>query len=239
MAVPMRSQRQSEKELSASESSAAVVRFMDNLVAEGEEPRLGAHIISARRGYLHHGIYIGNGRVVHYAGLAYGLFRGPVEETSFAQFARGRRVWTRWRRPAAFDHTEIVRRARSRVGEDRYQILHNNCEHFCEWCIHGESRSYQVECLRSSRRVLGIILELIARLEELHARVHSFRQSARSRHSCDRYVESVGNGLVAESERHLLQNLNFPPGEYLLCHPIPHAAGDQRRQSNLAGMHQA
>jgi hypothetical protein len=144
----------------------AALRFLDRLVANSEEPRLGAHIISPRRGYLHHGIYIGNGRVVHYAGLAYGLFRGPVEEATLAQFARGRSVWTRWRRPAAFDGMEIVRRALSRVGEDRYQILQNNCEHFCEWCTHGESRSYQVECLLSSRRALVIILGLIARLEE-------------------------------------------------------------------------
>jgi hypothetical protein len=167
----MRSTRQSAKALPAAEGGVATVRFLDRLVANGEEPRLGAHIISPRRGYLHHGIYIGNGRVVHYAGLAYGLFGGPVEEATLAQFARGRSVWTRWRRPAAFDRTEIVRRALSRVGEDRYQILRNNCEHFCEWCTHGESRSYQVECLLSSRRALVIILGLIARVEELCARL--------------------------------------------------------------------
>ncbi|HEY2404318.1 MAG TPA: lecithin retinol acyltransferase family protein, partial [Steroidobacteraceae bacterium] len=136
----MRSQVPSKKALSAADSTLGTVRFLDRLVENGEEPQLGAQIISPRRGYLHHGIYIGNGRVVHYAGLAYGLFRGPVEETSLAQFARGQSVWMRWRRHAAFDRTEIVLRALSRVGEDRYQILHNNCEHFCEWCIHGEPR---------------------------------------------------------------------------------------------------
>jgi hypothetical protein len=143
---------------------------MDRLLAYGEEPHPGAHIISPRRGFLHHGIYIGNGRVVHYAGLAYGLFGGPVEEVSLARFARGRSVWTRWRRCPAFDRAEVVRRARSRVGEDRYQILHNNCEHFCEWCIDGESRSYQIERLLSSQRALVIILEWIAWLDEVCAR---------------------------------------------------------------------
>jgi Lecithin retinol acyltransferase len=167
----MRSPRHSVKALSTADSGIAAVRFLDRLVENGEEPRLGAHIISPRRGYLHHGIYIGNGRVVHYAGMAYGLIRGPVVEATLAEFARGRSVWTRWRRPATFDRTEIVRRALSRVGEDRYQILRNNCEHFCEWCTHGESRSYQVECLLSSWRALVIILALIARLEEFCARL--------------------------------------------------------------------
>jgi hypothetical protein len=31
------------------------------------------------------------------------------------------------------------------VGEDRYRVLTNNCEHFCEWCLRGEARSYQVD----------------------------------------------------------------------------------------------
>jgi hypothetical protein len=31
------------------------------------------------------------------------------------------------------------------VGEDCYRLFTNNCEHFCEWCLRGEPRSYQVE----------------------------------------------------------------------------------------------
>jgi pyruvate-formate lyase-activating enzyme len=41
----------------------------------------------------------------------------------------------------------IVRRARSRLGERRYAIFSNNCEHFCSWCQVGESRSKQVDRL--------------------------------------------------------------------------------------------
>ena len=46
---------------------------------------------------------------------------------------------------AAYAADEIVERARSRIGEQRYRITTNNCEHFCEWCLRGESRSEQVE----------------------------------------------------------------------------------------------
>ena len=122
-------------------------QFSDRLLAQGEEPPLGAHIVSPRRGYLHHGIYIGHGRVVHYAGLSSGLVRGPVQAVSLSLFAGGRRVSTRWSKRRSYDAAEVVRRACSRLGENRYAVLSNNCEHFCEWCIYGEARSYQIERL--------------------------------------------------------------------------------------------
>jgi cytochrome c553 len=112
---------------------------------------LGSHVVTPRRGYLHHGIYVGDGNVVHYAGLAHGLQRGPVEEISFALFSRGRPVWMRSNEPSSFAPQEVIRRARSRVGEDCYRLLTNNCEHFCEWCLRGEPRSYQVEAWRARR----------------------------------------------------------------------------------------
>jgi hypothetical protein len=184
--LPMQPQRQSNRAYTTCDgrfarSENGCPESLDRLLGEGEEPRPGTHIISPRRGYLHHGVYVGAGRVVHYAGMAHGLFRGPVEDVSLAQFARGRDVWVRWRGAPAFDRVEIVGRARSRVGENRYQILHNNCEHFCEWCIHGEPRSYQVERLRASRRALAIILGLIGRWAEvctqLRLRPHTIRST--------------------------------------------------------------
>lgn len=114
------------------------------LVSERELP-LASHVITPRRGFLHHGIYVGDGQVVHYAGLAHGLRRAPVEEVSLSCFTRGHPVWVRCSGPSNFDCLEIIRRARSRVGEDSYRLLSNNCEHFCEWCLRDENRSYQVE----------------------------------------------------------------------------------------------
>jgi hypothetical protein len=90
---------------------------------------------------------VGGGRVVHYAGLVRGLRSGPVEEIPLAQFTGGNAVRVRVNTPSHFDRLEVIRRARSRVGENRYRLLSNNCEHFCEWCLRGEHRSYQVEAL--------------------------------------------------------------------------------------------
>jgi Lecithin retinol acyltransferase len=110
----------------------------DRPLVEGEEPPLG---------FEHHGIYVGEGSVVHYGTLARGLRRRPVEEVSLAQFAHGHPVWRRGSERDNFDREEVIRRARSRLGEDHYRLFTNNCEHFCEWCLHDRHRSYQVEQL--------------------------------------------------------------------------------------------
>lgn len=132
-------------------------------LADNETPPLAAHLVTARCGYTHHGIYVGNGNVVHYAGLARSWLSGPVEEVSLADFACGREIRVRVCRNPQFDPSEIVCRARSRIGENRYRILANNCEHFCEWCLRGRNRSSQVEHLRNWPRHIGIaMLNVIA-----------------------------------------------------------------------------
>jgi hypothetical protein len=134
----------------------------DELLASDQEPPLGSHLVTPRRGYLHHGIYVGHRKVVHYSGLAHGLRRGPVEEVSFARFACGQRVWVRARAPSDFDFREIICRARSRVGENCYRLFTNNCEHFCEWCLRGKARSLQVEAWMTwPKRALLTTLHLI------------------------------------------------------------------------------
>lgn len=118
------------------------------------EPSIGAHLITPRRGYTHHGIYAGHGTVLHYAGLARDFRAGPVEEVSLERFANGRPVHIECRSTPALEAQDIVNRARSRLGENRYRLLTNNCEHFSEWSRFGTSRSPQVERLLSSAPTL-------------------------------------------------------------------------------------
>jgi len=110
---------------------------------------IGAHLVTPRFGYEHHGIYVGDGRVVHYAGMSRTLRGGPVQEVSLEAFLAGRPLRTRAHARAGFAPTVVVERARSRVGENRYRVTTNNCEHFCSWCLSGQSRSEQVERLLS------------------------------------------------------------------------------------------
>jgi len=109
------------------------------------EPSPGAHLTTSRRGYTHHGVYVGNGQVVHYAGFSRLWHSGPVEEVSLCHFADGSPVDVVDHHETPYSAEEIVRRARSRLGEDAYHLLINNCEHLCNWCITGVSRSAQVE----------------------------------------------------------------------------------------------
>ena len=144
----------------------------DRLLVAGDEPPLGAHLVTPRVGFTHHGIYAGDDKVIHYGSLGESLRRRPVEEVSVERFAHQHAVWIRAPRIAGPDGDTVVRRARSRIGEDRYSLFSNNCEHFCEWCTHGEQRSYQVErIVEVQRRVLraaSLVLSLLLAFPLLH-----------------------------------------------------------------------
>jgi hypothetical protein len=124
----------------------------------------GTHLTTRRRGYVHHGLYAGRGRVIHYAGFKRWFRRGPVEEVTLDQFARGR-AWQvgTWVAPRFAGQT-AVDRARGRLGENRYSLWSNNCEHFVAWCLSGTPRSAQVDAIavrvRASVAALGSLLSV-------------------------------------------------------------------------------
>jgi hypothetical protein len=128
---------------------------------------LGTHLISPRRGYMHHGIYAGDGRVIHYTGFHRAFRRGPVVETSIEHFARGRGVQALPASAASFGGAEAVARARTRLGENRYRVWTNNCEHFVHWCLSGTSRSTQVE--RWGRRLRALASIRLPQGRALHS----------------------------------------------------------------------
>lgn len=125
----------------------------------------GAHVVTPRRAYLHHGIYVGEGRVVHYSGLVHRLRSGPVEMVSLESFTRGHPLFVIAHSSTTYTPAEVVRRAMSRIGEDRYHLLKNNCEHFCEWCLRAEPRSYQVDrVFAGPRRILAAAGQFVTTL---------------------------------------------------------------------------
>ena len=90
--------------------------------------------------YQHHGIDCGDGTVIHY--------RKPsetIERTSMETFARGNRVYVvRYDDGFSYIPDVVVQRAQSRLGERKYNLLFNNCEHFASWCKTGISHSKQI-----------------------------------------------------------------------------------------------
>ncbi|MFA6654182.1 MAG: lecithin retinol acyltransferase family protein [Candidatus Delongbacteria bacterium] len=102
--------------------------------------KLGDHLKVTRCGYEHHGIYVGNGEVIEYDGPDGG---GLVQQVSLTLFA-GDLLITTVPSPRVFSREDVVERARSRLGEMEYNLITNNCEHFCNWCRSGIHFSFQV-----------------------------------------------------------------------------------------------
>jgi cell wall-associated NlpC family hydrolase len=114
---------------------------------------IGDHIYVRRRGFLysHHGIYAGNGNVIHYAG-AEKEKKGPfVQETEIKDFLKGGKLRRRdyiKRLP----HSETLRIAKNYLSNKGYSLTFNNCEHFATFCATGKKKSNQI------RNVVGAIV---------------------------------------------------------------------------------
>ena len=109
--------------------------------------RPGDHLYVRRHGlfYSHHGVYRGNGRVVHYTGQGGKEKRNPkVKDTDLHEFLRGgtlRRRSYRKRLPAS----ETMKIVEKYLSDDNYSLLFNNCEHFAAYCATGKRESRQVK----------------------------------------------------------------------------------------------
>ena len=115
--------------------------------------------------YYHYAVYTGDNTVIHYSGDM-GDFKGRkiVRYGSMEEFLDGKKEFfelvfpqshqkpdrepryeTQKIRYKLYSPEETVARAKSRLGEDKYNLAFNNCEHFAIWCKTGISESYQVK----------------------------------------------------------------------------------------------
>ena len=127
-------------------------------------PYIGAHIRVQIQSIYHHGIYIGNDEVIQF-GLPIDMLR-PKEEvkvlsSSIEEFLQGGflevRVFDRKERKIKNDDLKIVEIAKSKLGEGGYDIVHNNCEHFANYCVFNKKESKQIDDIRNEiRKKLGI-----------------------------------------------------------------------------------
>ena len=145
-------------------------------------PKIGDHIFVDRsvlgvKLYEHHGIYVGDDMVVHYNGLARGIVLekncfeeilsnvvpldkrniAKVEMTSLEEFASGDVLQVKKHADAPFSGQEVVLRAKERIGEQKYNLIINNCEHFCNECVFGEHVSEQVQNVKQNSALFNEI----------------------------------------------------------------------------------
>lgn len=114
---------------------------------------MGDHISVSRGIYMHHAIDLGNGKVIQYGGGAV-QSDNKVEIVSMNEFSKGKK-WKIENSPPDSQRSIVVNRAFSRIGESKYSVLGNNCEHFATWCIIGEGVSKQAETAKRCVLLLG------------------------------------------------------------------------------------
>jgi hypothetical protein len=108
-------------------------------MARGDQIYVMQPLLNLQAIYEHHGIDCGDGTVIHYRKNS-----DIIERTSLAEFTKGQLLYVK-HYPTSFTPDVVMHRAQSRLGEDEYNLLFNNCEHFATWCKTGVSHSFQVQ----------------------------------------------------------------------------------------------
>lgn len=133
---------------------------------------LPGDIIGVSRGaaggfYDHYAIYMGDGEVIHYAAQG-NDFSGTIHQAPIEDFIKEDDAFfvlhfgedcqmtlnhiltsaifqvVSPEKVKLYSPEETMERAKSRLGEDSYGLLSNNCEHFALWCKTGVSESHQI-----------------------------------------------------------------------------------------------
>lgn len=112
--------------------------------------RFGDHLKVKRRLYSHHGIYIGNNHVIHYApppgknigdGIGWRQVLGAdsivntihIAELETFEFEGIHASIVPYTKSRTYPPLKIVARAESRIGENGYNLWGNNCEQLARW----------------------------------------------------------------------------------------------------------
>ncbi|AFZ18288.1 lecithin retinol acyltransferase family protein [Allocoleopsis franciscana] len=131
----------------------------------------GDHLYVNCGAYDHHGIDCGDETVIHYEGKYRGGRITRVPKMIFANgkiihvrqysektvavalangktavvLADGKTIYIRDLLEKSYSPEAVVVRAESRLGEEGYDLIFNNCEHFATWCKTGIHESKQSE----------------------------------------------------------------------------------------------
>lgn len=128
---------------------------------------LGAHLIVKHFGYSHHGIYVGRGRVIHYSGFAHIFKKRPIETTSMQRFAHGKTIYIKNYPSPRYKAKAVVKRMRSRMHENQYHLIINNCEHLCTWAVTGIESSTQVERMQRRLTTIGYFSSVMSYMNSI------------------------------------------------------------------------
>jgi hypothetical protein len=130
----------------------------------------GDHLRVWRGYFWHHGIYVGDDRVVQFRGGICDKPRARIEEVALADFRKGCTVdvvpkeqqWLGlWDVPSALPPEEIVARARwlaARRFEGTYNLVGRNCETIALWCVCNFGESLQRQRFQAVNAYVGVVI---------------------------------------------------------------------------------
>ena len=104
-----------------------------------EKIELADHLFTQAIPYTHHGIFVGNNNVLHYALDGDNI---TIKEDSLEVFAGGRKIHLKSEKesPLSYSREQAIFRAYKRFNEKEYNLLINNCENFVRWCRNGSDK---------------------------------------------------------------------------------------------------
>ncbi len=100
-------------------------------MAQGDIIRVG------RIGFYHYGIDCGDDKVIHYNGEPYDKRNACISEVSVEVFCKGG-VHEVVNIPTESTVEDILGRAQDCIGDTKYNLFFNNCEHFAKYCRLGK-----------------------------------------------------------------------------------------------------
>ena len=165
-----------------------------------KQPQQGDHIRVSRGVYNHHGIYISQHEVIHFSSKNDDNILGTdnkVIKTSLTGFLRNGQVevkiYNQDELNDLYPVPDIIHWARQSLGDDGYNLIFNNCEHFANWCTLGRFHSQQVNNVLG-----GTNMGLLSKVGGLLGSIFGGGSSSRSSSSTSYEPDKV---RVAEIER--------------------------------------
>ena len=104
---------------------------------------LGDHIYVRRLVYSHHGIYAGDGDVIHYTGEEKEKKDPLIRETDIEAFLKAGKLRRRDYKKR-LPPSETLSIAKKHLSDNSYSLAFNNCEHFATYCATGKRKSRQL-----------------------------------------------------------------------------------------------